>query len=463
MSAGPIRGIVLKPGGVTYFVTRFPVLGTRLIPLAILSLLAVAGDAQTRRPRKPAATTPPAASAERTSWPLETLKVEGNQNYTAAQILAVAQLRVGQTAGKPEFEAARERLEACGAFDRVGYRFAPAKDGQGFDAILEVTEMAQMYPLRCEDLPATDAQLRAWLKQQDPLFAPKTPATKLALERYTKLVSEFLAQKNYHEPVIAKIVSEGLSDLVILFRPAKPRPSVARIKFNNTGEIPAVTLQTAMYSVAIGVGYTEPQIRLLLDSTIRPLYEAKGMIRVAFPKIETEPVKDVEGVMVTIQVEPGPVYKLGKIRFAGVDMSPDELAERANLKGGKTVNFDEVKAADERVTHSLKREGYVQAKSEVKRAINDADKTVDVTFQIAPGPLFTFGNLTIVGLDIETEPVVRKLWGLLPAKPFNIDYPNHFLERIKEQELFENLKKTRAENKIDAAANTIDVTLYFNK
>jgi outer membrane protein insertion porin family len=307
----------------------------RRLPLALLLLLAVAGNAQTRRPRKPAATTPPAAAAERTSWPLETLKVEGNQNYTAAQILAVAQLRVGQTAGKPEFEAARERLVACGAFDRVGYRFAPAKDGQGFDASLEVTEMAQMYPLRFEDLPATDTELRAWLKQQDPLFAPKTPATKLALERYTKLISEFLAQKNYRDPVIAKVVSEGLSDLVILFRPAKARPSVARIKFNNTGEIPAVTLQTAMYGVAIGVGYTEPQIRLLLDSTIRPLYEAKGMIRVSFPKIETEPVKDVEGIMVTIQVEPGPVYKLGKIRFGGVDMSPDELAERANLKGGR--------------------------------------------------------------------------------------------------------------------------------
>jgi len=38
-------------------------------------------------------------------------------------LLAVAGLKIGQVAGKPEFDAARDKLVACGAFETVGYKF----------------------------------------------------------------------------------------------------------------------------------------------------------------------------------------------------------------------------------------------------------------------------------------------------------------------------------------------------
>src|SRR5260370_11512128 len=117
-----------------------------LCRLAVVVLLAMTFvGARTRRPRKPAASTPAAAKTDQTSWPLETLKVEGNQNYTAAQILAVAGIRIGQTVGESEFEAARQKLDATGVFDRVGFRFTPAKDGKGIDGKFQVAEMGQMF------------------------------------------------------------------------------------------------------------------------------------------------------------------------------------------------------------------------------------------------------------------------------------------------------------------------------
>jgi len=433
-----------------------------LFRLAVIVLIAMNSvSAQTRHPRKPAGSTPAAAKTDQTSWPLETLKVEGNQNYTAAQILVVAGLRIGQTVGEPEFEAARQKLDATGVFDRVGFRFTPAKDGKGIDGKFEVAEMGQMFPVRFEDLPVSDAQVRELLKQKDPLFAPKIPATKRELDRYAQWITEFLAQNNHVEPVLGKLTSEGSPDLMIVFRPAKQKPSVARVIFKDTGDLPAGLLQTAMYGVAIGVVYAEPQFRLLLDTTIRPLYDAKGMIRVAFPKIETEPAKDVTGIVVTVQVEPGAVYKLGKVAIQGVD--PDSLPKLAKLTAGQPVNFDEAKAAQERIADSLHKTGYIQVTSQVKRDVHDADKSVDVTIQVTPGPQFVMGKLDIVNRDIETEPVIRKLWGLQPGKPFNTDYPQHFLDRVKEQGIFDNLKSTRAETKVNQKENTVDVTLYFNK
>jgi hypothetical protein len=55
------------------------------------------------------------------------------------------------------------------------------------------------------------------------------------------------------------------------------------------------------------------------------------------------------------------------------------------------------------------------------------------------------------------------MWGLKEGKPFNIDYPQHFLNVVKENGVFDNLKSTRSDNKIDREDHTVEVTLYFNK
>jgi outer membrane protein assembly factor BamA len=424
----------------------------------LLALAFSASSAQTPKRAKPPL--PPAPTA----YTIENLTVVGNHVHPTEQILAAAGLRVGQKAGKLEFDAAREKLEATGTFDNVSYRFAPSQDGEGYDVVLEVAEVGQLYPIRFEELPARDDQLRAWLKQKDPLFGDKIPATKAVVDRYTAWISEFLAAHDYHEAIAGRLTSsEGNEDLTLLFRPAKARPSIAHVIFTGTGDVPSGLLQTAMYAVAIGVLYQEPVFRQLLDNQARPIYEAHGLLRVTFPKIEIAQAKDVDGVSVTVQVMPGPVYKLDQVAFVGADYSRSEWKDLAKLKTNQTVNFDEVKAAQDRIRANQRRAGHLDATSQVKRDVNDEEHTVSIEFQIDPGPLYTLGKLDIVGLDIETEPEIRKMWGIAPGKPFNVEYPDHFLSRVKEGGVFDDLKSTRAETKINAKAHTVDVTLYFNK
>ena len=95
--------------------------------LALLLLLTPAQQfAQTHAPKTARkAEVQKAAPAE---WPIASLSVEGNQNYSKEQILGVAGLKVGQMAGKSQFDAARDRLVATGLFDTVSYRFARILD-----------------------------------------------------------------------------------------------------------------------------------------------------------------------------------------------------------------------------------------------------------------------------------------------------------------------------------------------
>src|ERR1700744_6200097 len=101
----------------------------------VLLLVGSVGFAQQAHQKlKPAADSAPGASvapgAAPTSYTIENLTVEGNHNYTVEQVLTVAGLRVGEKAGKADFDAAREKLEKTGAFDNVSYRYAPSKDGE---------------------------------------------------------------------------------------------------------------------------------------------------------------------------------------------------------------------------------------------------------------------------------------------------------------------------------------------
>ena len=105
--------------------------------------------------------------------------------------------------------------------------------------------------------------------------------------------------------------------------------------------------------------------------------------------------------------------------------------------------------------------GYMHVSEKVDREVHDADHTVDVVVTIDQGPQYRFGKLKIDGLDILSEPEIRKMWGDHEGKPFQPDFPDSFLARVREEGIFENLGKTRAETDIDEASKIVDVTLHF--
>jgi outer membrane protein insertion porin family len=428
---------------------------------ALLALLAAApGFGQTPVPKAG----PKAArqKTEASQWPIVSLTVEGNKNYTTQQILAVAGLKVGQLAGKADFDAARDRLVATGFFETVGYRFAPAKDSSGYAALFQVVEASPLYPVQFEGLPAKPAELSAYLQSKDPLFGPRIPATQEVLDRYRQLIQDHLDSNNQSERVLAKLTPIGSHDFAILFRSNRALPTIALVKFTGNQVLPTTTLQNKTSEVAIGFPYTEAGFRTLLDNAIRPLYDAVGRVRVTFPKITTERAIDVNGLVVTVAVDEGPEYKLGEVKFAGnATAKSADLLKIGKFKTGEPANFEDVLQGVDRIKKRLQRQGFMHVEAEIERAINDKTKVVNLTIRIDAGPQYTFGKLTVEGLDLNGEAAIKKLWGLQPGKPFDAEYPDFFLNRVREEGYFENLRKTKSVTKVDDVNHVVDVTLQF--
>jgi outer membrane protein insertion porin family len=430
--------------------------------LALLLLLPSAEEfAQTQAPKAPRkAAVKKAAPAE---WPIANLAVEGNQNYTKEQILGVAELKVGQMAGKSHFDAARDRLVATGLFDTVSYRFAPAKDSDAYAATFQVVETGPLYPVQFAGLPAKPAEIETWLKSKNPTYTPKIPATTEVVTRYTKLIEDFLATRNQSEKVVGKLTpTAATNEFAIVFRSTAPLATVAEVKFTGNSLFPATLLQNKISEVAIGAPYSESGFRALLDTAIRPRYDARGHVQVSFSKISTEPAKDVNGVVVTVMVDEGPEFKLGDVQIGGryAAKSP-ELLKVAKFKSGEVANFDEIAQGLDRIKKSLRRTGYLHAEARIDRTLHEKGKTVDLTIRIDEGPQFTFGKLVVKGLDLNGEAEIKKLWGLQEGKPFDGDYPDYFLNRVRSDGIFDNLHNTKAQVNVDDEHHTVDVTLQF--
>ena len=397
------------------------------------------------------------AAGQVKKWPIETLAVEGNQNYTAEQILAVAGLKIGQLAGKEEFEAAQQRLEATGAFETVGYKFGPSENANGYAATFQVLEVEPVYPVRFSDLGPSDPEITKFLKARSPLFSGKLPATKLILDRYSRALQELSKEK-----VIAKLEPAGADRFIIVFRLNRPEAAVAEVTFEGNQVIPVTQLQNAISGVAVGTAYSDAGFRELLNNAVKPLYDARGRIRVSFPKITTEKAKDVEGLVVHVTVDEGPSFELGEIKLDNKSLvKTEELLKAANFKKGDLANFDDINQGVERIRKQLRHAGYMRADATVDRNIHDDKKNVDLVVHVDEGPQFTFGRLTIHGLDLEGEAAVRKLWSLQPGKPYNPEYPDFFLAQVKERGLFDNLGDTKAAVDVNESTRTADVTLNF--
>ncbi len=428
--------------------------------LPIVMLACMVGFAQTggkgAAPKKVAVPAPQ-------KFPIASLTIEGNRNFTREQVLAIARLKVGQTASKADFEAARDRLVACGAFESVSYRYTATPKGDGVAATLELSEVEQVYPVDFQDLHVSSLDLDAFLGSKDPLYSrEKLPATPPVMQRYTAWVQEFLDSKGVKEKIAAGVQPGPVGEYNIVFRPAKPLPTVAQVTFEGNEVISQDKLREAIAG-AVGASYTEDSFRQILNSVVRPLYENKGHVKMTFPEIRTEQATDVQGLHVFITVHEGVSYELGKVTVAApTPIAPEVLVKAGEFKPGDLADMSKVNEGVERVRRAVRREGYMEVRVAADRKLDDEKKTVNITIHVAAGPQFTMGKLNITGLDLHAEPEIRRIWILKEGKPFNPEYPDLFLRRIREQGLFDNLGQTKAEYQLNQKDHTADVTLVFS-
>jgi outer membrane protein assembly factor BamA len=364
------------------------------------------------------------------------------------------------------FDAARDRLLASGYFDTVAYQYKPAiaADGSaaGYNVTFEVQEIEILYPVRIDGLPVSTEDITAYLKTRDPLFSGKMPGTQEVIRRTTAEIEQYLAGKGHDDKVAGKVIATAPEHFEVDFTPVRGLPAVSAVSFEGSKVISAIDLHNKISEVAFGQPFTENSFRMLLESQIVPLYEAKGYMKATFPQITTQPSTEVTGIDVKVTVDEGVEYKLTRVAVFGKSAAESaRILKTAKLPQLTVANFDEIRQAATRVQDSMRHQGYLEARVTTDKKVDDTKKTVEFFLVVDGGPQFTFGTLTVNGLGLDGEAAIRKMWSVKTGDSFPDGYPDYFLGKVKEEGLFDNLGATTAAKNTNPDTHVVDVTLDF--
>jgi translocation and assembly module TamA len=138
-------------------------------------------------------------------------------------------------------------------------------------------------------------------------------------------------------------------------------------------------------------------------------------------------LRDMESIEVVINIDSGPVYKIGKIQIAGIDQLNLENFQ-VELKTGDPALGQSVLNAGSEISSRIKLAGYPFVRmAKRKLRVNHLKKTMDVFFEIDPGPMASLGEVSISGLDEVNEEFILKRVPWVPGD----DYDPRILEKYR--------------------------------
>src|SRR5207244_211942 len=144
-------------------------------------------------------------------------------------------------------------------------------------------------------------------------------------------------------------------------RPTTARSNIAEVRFTGNEALPTALLTRTLSGVAIGVPYSDAGFKQILEASLRPLYEARGRIRVTFPQVTTQKADKIDGLVVTVAINEGPAYRLGAVRWQGVAASlKDQVEKVATFKKDDIANFDDIQAALGRMHEKYLAAGFLK-------------------------------------------------------------------------------------------------------
>ncbi|MBO3762436.1 autotransporter assembly complex family protein [Ciceribacter sp. L1K22] len=149
-------------------------------------------------------------------------------------------------------------------------------------------------------------------------------------------------------------------------------------------------------------------------------------------------------IPVTISVDPGPSFVLGKFTLGGdaARLDPSDY----DLEPGDAAGSDKILAAAERVVIDLKAEGRPLARLTARDVIADHERrTVDVTIAADGGPKAPIGDVSVSGTKSVEADFVARYSRVRPGQPYFPEQLDAAAKRLRELGVFSSVTMKEAD------------------
>lgn len=169
------------------------------------------------------------------------------------------------------------------------------------------------------------------------------------------------------------------------------------------------------------------------------------------------------GVVVTLEAEPGPVYRFAEVSLPGIDSAGDDAAalrEAFGVAAKEPVDAARVTTGEAALRVELGKRGYAFAEiSEMDIALDHESRTAILTLPVNPNGTRRFGRITIEGRPLFSARHIQRIARWKPGTP----YQAALVEDLRRALIATGLVSTVAIRPVAAEDKSVDLAVSLER
>lgn len=398
---------------------------------------------------KPAKTAAPAVAAKEDpttkNLTIDKIVVKGNRKIEADAIRAKLASKEGGAYNEDTIRQDIQDLFSLGYFYNIE---VDRSEGTGNKTTLTytVTEKPSVVEIEYkgnDEIEENDLKEAVSIKPYEILNMSKIREATDKLEKLYEDKGYFLARISYKiekgkEPDTVKLVFDIREN---------DKVRVKRITFIGNNKMSSGKLKGAMltqeggfFSFLSGGGAYKQDAFDRDVQMLSYLYFNDGYVQVKIDRPQVYVTPDKKAIYISIRVEEGEQFKVGSVDFTGdLLFSRAELFESTHIQEQDLFRYqilqDDLKALQAKYGDL----GYAYANPIPRTRIREADKEVDITFEIDKGYKVYFGQFNMIGDSKTRDKVIRREMRIMEGELYNETRKRESLENIKRLGFFEEV------------------------
>jgi outer membrane protein insertion porin family len=402
---------------------------------------------------------PPEPAAAAPALKVLKLQFRGNRKVEDDAIKVNLKTAPGVTLTQETLRDDVHAIWKMGYFDDVQVEVQDAKGGKGVNVVFVLREkpaIKKIYVAGNDEIALTKINEVLDIKKEQILDLAK-------LKKNVEKIKDLYVEKGFYMAEVSyELKRNSPAEVDVWFRVREnAKVEVRRVNFVGNHAVSdadlrdvIVTREGSLISFLTSAGtYREDvfQRDLLL---IQAHYWDHGyvQVKVANPLVELSP--DKQSMYITISIEEGPQYTLGKVDISGDLLESKEFyLSRVSVKTGEIFNRSKLSDDLQKLTDYYKDKGFAYVNASPATPINEKTRTVDVIFEIQKGDLVRFDRINIRGNTKTRDKVIRRELRIIEGEPYNQSLLDYSKKRVTALGFFEKVdistKRGSADDKMD--------------
>ncbi|HZX97207.1 MAG TPA: outer membrane protein assembly factor BamA [Myxococcales bacterium] len=377
---------------------------------------APAGQKVGEAPTIPTGETPAQAAAEvPDSGVIGAVNIQGNRRVESDAVRTVLPLKVGDTYDKEKLKATLLAVWRMGYFNDVKLDVSAARPPMtGYVLTVLVSEKPAVREIKLEgneELSKDDFKDTIEVKQFQILDME-------AVRKSAKKMQEKYVEKGFFlAEVTPKIVPLANNEVNVIFQINEhAKITVKEVRFVGNHALSDSELKDAMltqegspFSFLNGTGTYREEAFQRDEIVLQGLYFDLGYIYVKFGKPAIELSPDKRYIFITMTIDEGEPYDVGKIDVSGDLLVPkEELLPLITTRTGERFSKTRLQNDMNRLLDVYKDRGYAYANVTPDTAVDADRRIIDLTYTFQKGQPVTIEKIEMVGNTKTRDRVIRR-------------------------------------------------------